>query len=463
MDDQLTPGISRAVQAFANTLWALARLGYPAPEQLLLQLSGQVLVRTDRAGAQDAASSIWALATLLQQQQQQSQEVAVAVSTELQDCVLQLLGIVAAPAFGRVNCHSLALALWGAAKLGVAVPHAQLQQLLSLCLQNSSFASAQDTANILYAFASWHVQQQSMPSAAAAPQSLLQQQQADVLAAAAAAGAATAESQAIANTLWAVAKLGLQVPVDTLKALVKPFTAHAQSGAASTQHVANTLWALATMQSGADAEQQLPQLHSQAQQQQQHVREPVPPRVVQVLLGAFMQQLQCSTSQEASNVLWGAAKMRYPVQSWDTQQLVEHVLTQSGSLLAAAGDTQQEPAAGAAEHLEPQHAASILWSISVLHQLQKDRQQQGPGMPAQLPPSQQPALLRLPLDQLQLLLAAVLSDLHRSSDHELVSSLWAVARLQPCVLPSGLLSQQTLSGINARVGSMSLQVSCGVW
>lgn len=71
MDDQLTPGISRAVQAFANTLWALARLGYPAPEQLLLQLSGQVLVRTDRAGAQDAASSIWALATLLQQQQQQ--------------------------------------------------------------------------------------------------------------------------------------------------------------------------------------------------------------------------------------------------------------------------------------------------------------------------------------------------------------------------------------------------------
>jgi hypothetical protein len=464
------------VQALANTLWALARLGYPASEPVLLDLSQQLLAQTVKISAQDASSSIWALATL-QQQQQQSQEAVAIGTAELQQHVLQLLDKVAAPAVGRANCHSLALALWGTAKLCEAVPQAQLQQLLELCLQHSYAASAQDVSNILYAFAILQQQQQQQQQGDAAatepyfssPQQgplirpLLQQQQADVLLAAAAARAGAAEPQAIANSLWAVAKMGLQVPMDQLKALVKPFTAFALAGTASTQHLANTLWALATMQAGADTNHQ---------QQQQEVRECVPARVVEVLLAAFRQQLQHSTTQEVCSVLWAAAKLQYCLDCFDQQLLVDHALGKPGVLLATTDSSisnsrvpdpkQQQQQV----QLEPQQAANVLWAISTMHQLQKQQQQQQQQADntelQQLP--QQPVLLLLPplQQQLQQLLSFVLGELHKSRDQEVVSSLWAVARLEPCVLPDGLRSQQMLAALADRVGTMNMQVRGGL-
>jgi hypothetical protein len=102
--------------------------------------------------------------------------------------------------------------------------------------------------------------------------------------------------------------------------------------------------------------------------------------------------------------------------------------------------------------MTPRDAASIVWSVATMHQLHK--QQLGTHQDLHMP-------LLLPLQQLQVLLSHVLGHVGNTGPQEVVNSLWAAAKLEPCVLPGGLLSQQVLQHIADKAVLMSLQVS--VW
>jgi len=464
----------------------MARLGHPAPNHLVASLLQQLLARADRAAPQDVSNSLWAVATMHQQQQQQQQQQLLPdgaqqqpASPALHGFVLKLLQLFTTPSMTRgISCHSLSLALWATAKLGVDVPARVLQRLLGLCMQHSSTATTQDVANIMHACATMQLQQEAVThheehqrqqqwqpgqhpqrqyvQQQGHSQPLLPQHQADVLLAAAAAGAQQAEPQAISNTLWAAAKLGLRVDVGHLKPLIKAFTTHIASTATAPQNIANTLYALAVLQAAQASEQDL---------QQQERPEVVPERVVTVLLEAFVKQLQDSSPQEVANSLYAAAKLQYPLAASDLHCLVLHAL---GVLYGApwpeaepAGDSQQELEGGNGSHsyhhqqhqqqqLKPQEAATILWSIATMQQARKLRHT------LQQPLQQQP--LVVPVHILQQLLSVVMDQLHAGGDQELSTSLWAAARMEPCVLPVGLLSRKALAAVAGRVGGMNLQV-----
>jgi flagellar motor protein MotB len=255
--------------------------------------------------------------------------------------------------------------------------------------------------------------------------------------------------------------------VSTLKGLVKPFTGCALAGTASTQEIANVLLALATLQTGnsypqqQQQQQQQQQPHwqmqqQQQQQQQQEVPEPIPARVVQVLLAAFMQQLQDSSPQEVCNVLWAAAKLQYCVDPGDIQQLADHAMGQPSTTVPASSihpavqqqQQQQQQQRRQRRQLTQSEAANLLWSLASLQQLQKQQRQAG-----EVP-------LPVPLPQLQLLLSLVWgqASLQSVGEQELANSLWAAAGFEPCVLPEGLLSRSTFKVLAGRVGGMGLQV-----
>jgi hypothetical protein len=250
------------------------------------------------------------------------------------------------------------------------------------------------------------------------------------------------------------------------------------AGAATAQNIANTLWALAALQ--AEPSMQEGQAALPQQQQQQQGPGVVPQEVVQVLVDAFMQQLQYSNCQEVANTLWAAAKLQYCAPSHQLCLLVGHITGQQEALdlqsmqlqseaaaqAAAAGtggvvrqsgpdssDASAATASSAGAHvhkqqavpIKPAEAVGILWSVAAMQQLHAGQHQQQASL--------------LPHDQVQQLLTSVLEQRH-SSVQEVAGACFAAARMEPSVVPAALLRQDTLAFIASQVNSMNLQVRC---
>jgi hypothetical protein len=102
---------------------------------------------------------------------------------------------------------------------------------------------------------------------------------------------AEATPQAIANTVWAVATMGQQVPEHQLQQLVAALVSGLTE--ATPQATANTLWAVATM----------------GQQ--------VPAEPLQQLLAALVRKFDEAKPQEIANAVWACAKLKtHPQSCW---------------------------------------------------------------------------------------------------------------------------------------------------
>jgi hypothetical protein len=124
-----------------------------------------------------------------------------------------------------------------------------------------------------------------------------------------------ANSQDVANIVWAVGKLGHRVPQQQPSVLVAAFTAEGVLGRAKIQDIANLMWGVSELQEQLPAQQQL------STQQ------------LDLMLAAFVKQLSLAVPQHISNTLLACARFRHdPVPLLEALEKQQHPLR----LLAAA-------------------------------------------------------------------------------------------------------------------------------
>ena len=139
------------------------------------------------------------------------------------------------PQLQQADTRCLSNAIYAIAKApatsrGQCWPHVE-QQLLPAFLSKAADANTQDVANLIWAVAS--VGQQLPRGALQQLLAVLRNQ------------VATATTQEIANSLWAVAKLGQHVPEKLLQGLLEGLTAKLPEG--DSQHISIALWAAASL------------------------------------------------------------------------------------------------------------------------------------------------------------------------------------------------------------------------
>jgi hypothetical protein len=230
----------------------------------------------------------------------------------------------------QLGARRLANIIWSCAYTQHAAP---LDQLLADFMQPEtlSAANSQEVANVLWALATL---EQQVP-----PQQLQQLVDAFV------SQAAKAVPQEISNTVWALGKLGYQLPPQQQRVLLAVFTAEGVLGKAKPQGIANLLVGTASMgqqlptaqlhlllaELSAKAAQASPQAIANSLWAVSEVGEAVQAGQLEQLLAAFEQQLHKATPQETSNTLLACARFRYlPVQlltALEQQQHMQRFLT----------------------------------------------------------------------------------------------------------------------------------------
>lgn len=115
-----------------------------------------------------------------------------------------------------------------------------------------------------------------------------------------------ANGQDIANTLWAAATLGLDVPQQQARELLLVFLKQVED--ASTQAMSNTLWAVAKMR--------IPILQAEAEQ-----------------LVQCMTSHQSTNAQDVANALWAVATLQLQLPQQQVQQLLSLLTGQQQTLV----------------------------------------------------------------------------------------------------------------------------------
>ncbi|KIZ05349.1 hypothetical protein MNEG_2611 [Monoraphidium neglectum] len=237
-------------------------------------------------------------------------KAAFAEAPLLDACLDQL-----ASAAAETNAQGLANALYAASVLsphGYSIDKQQAQQLVGALVQQRQAATPQAMSNTLWAAATMGL---TLPDQQAQQlvEALVQQQ------------------QNLANTLWAAATMGLTLPDQQAQQLVATLVQQRQ--AATPQNLSNTLWAAATM--GLT----------------------LPDQQAQQLVAALVQQRQAASPQAVSNTLWAAATMGLTLLDPQAQQLVAALV-------------QQRQAA------TPQNLANTLWAAATMGLTLPDQQAQ---------------------------------------------------------------------------------------
>ncbi|KAF8055283.1 PAS2 [Scenedesmus sp. PABB004] len=170
----------------------------------------------------------------------------------------------------------VSMALYGAAKAGVALQSGDVRRLVAAFAAQLPAASPQAVSNTLWAVA-------VLSEAPAQELEQLRPQLEELLAALARHAALL--PQDVSNALLAAAKLGLAVPAAQLQQLLAAL--ERSLAAAEPQAVANTLWAVATMRQALPAEQ------------------------LEQLLTALAAQLSAAEPQDVCNALWACGQLRH--------------------------------------------------------------------------------------------------------------------------------------------------------
>jgi hypothetical protein len=246
-------------RALANIIWSCGHTQHVGPLAQLLEdlLQPRIL---SSANSQDVGNVMWALVTLEQQvPPQQLQQLADALAIALvsqpekvdpqhisnslwalgklgyqvlqQQLSVLLAAFTAEGKLSRASTQAIASLLVGVAYMGQQVPDAQLQLLMASLVSKCSRANTQDLANSVWALSEMVQQVQA--------QQLAQLRQ---LLAAFVQQLHRALPQEIANILLACARFRL-APVELLAALEQPQQMQRFLAAANPQNLANTAWA----------------------------------------------------------------------------------------------------------------------------------------------------------------------------------------------------------------------------
>jgi hypothetical protein len=250
---------------------------------------------------------------------------AAVVGTAAAQQLLQHLDQLVLSVRQQLGARRLANIIWSCAYTQHAAPAAQL---LADFMQPEtlSAANSQEVANVLWALATL---EQQMP-----PQQLHQLVDAFV------SQAAKAVPQEISNTVWALGKLGHQLPPQQLTVLLTAFTAEGMLGRAKAQDIANLLLGTAYMgqqlptaqlqpllaELSAKAAHAGPQAIANTLWAVSEMGEAVHAGQLEQLLAAFEQQLHRVTPQETSTTLLACARFRYlPVQLLTALEQQQHM------------------------------------------------------------------------------------------------------------------------------------------
>jgi hypothetical protein len=294
------------------------------------------------------------------------------------------------PQLDDCRARELANIVWACGKAGFAE-----KELLDACLarlvQGPAEANPHDLSNAAYgASLLWQHGYR------------IEEQQAQQLVAALAEQRQGAECQALANTLWAAASMGLQVPARTWEQLLQALADKA--GQATTQDLANALWATATM--GLQ----------------------VPASTWEQLLLVLVDKAGQAKPQGLSNALWAAAKRTGGAAGSQGAEAVDAAVLR----LAAAVGPQQVAA------MNPQDISNSLWALAQLRlraqplvgQLAAAAVQQAPAMNPQDLSNAALAAAKLGLADAPLfaaLVGAAQKQARRSGSQDLCNLVWSVA------------------------------------